>query len=229
MTGFFAANKRWASAFNEVSLGRTAESIIVGKPNSISVSSSSTEPGKLMNTGPMGGVVGGLSLVPPVSVYASYPSYHGCAHHGAFNTALTSAGGGVGFPLWLGQAPPPPSSALSAPANLQPVRAAMSKPRKQPSGSNLTNLTNLTNLNPVGGAPPLRPPSVASSRGGRRSGAAEGSAAHAYAAQAYAAQDAERQRQHLQQLDLRQQQALHRLGAGGGAYDRLSAAGMPLP
>ena len=64
---------------------------------------------------------------------------------------------------------------------------------------------------------------------GRRSGAAEGSAAHAYAAQAYAAQDAERQRQHLQQLDLRQQQALHRLGAGGGAYDRLSAAGMPLP
>ena len=135
----------------------------------------------------------------------------------------------MGFPLWLGQAPPPPSSALSAPANLQPVRAAMSKPRKQPSGSNLTNLTNLTNLNPVGGAPPLRPPSVASSRGGRRSGAAEGSAAHAYAAQAYAAQDAERQRQHLQQLDLRQQQALHRLGAGGGAYDRLSAAGMPLP
>jgi len=188
-----------------------------------------------MTTGPMGGgLVGGLPLVPPVSVYASYPSYHG-AHHGAFNTALTTAGGGVGFPtgvgfpLWLGQAPPPPSSALSAPANLQPVRAALSKPRKQPSGSNLTNLTNLTNLNPVGGGPPPRPPSVASSRGGRRSGAAEGSVAHAYAAQAYAAQDAERQRQHLQQLDLRQQQALHRLGAGGGAYDRLSAAGMPLP
>jgi hypothetical protein len=186
-----------------------------------------------MTTGPMGGgLVGGLPLVPPVSVYASYPSYHGGAHHGAFNTALTSAGGGVGFPtgvgfpLWLGQAPPPPSSALSAPANLQPVRAALSKPRKQPSGSNLTNLTN---LNPVGGAPPPRPPSVASSRGGRRSGAADGSAAHAYTAQAYAAQDAERQRQHLQQLDLRQQQALHRLGAGGGAYDRLSAAGMPLP
>ena len=53
--------------------------------------------------------------------------------------------------------------------------------------------------------------------------------ARADAAGVYASQEIERQRQHLQQLEMRQQQQLRRLGAGGTAYDRLQAADMPMP
>ena len=66
--------------------------------------------------------------------------------------------------------------------------------------------------------------------GGDQNGRSDGSMPQrADAAQAFAAQEIERQRQHLQQMELRQQQQLMRLGAHGTAYDRLTAQGMPLP
>ena len=147
--------------------------------------------------GPIGGgLVGGLPIGSP-PVFASYDG-------GSF-----ASNGGGGLLPWAAQAPQlqPPSTALSAPANLQPVRSSQSKPRKLPSS---------TAGNGFGAQP--RPPSSASSRNGAGGGV-----------NAFAAQEAERQRQYLQQIELRQQHALQRLGAGGGAYDRLSAAGMPMP
>ena len=59
------------------------------------------------------------------------------------------------------------------------------------------------------------------SRGGRE--------ADAQQVHAMQQQEIERQRQHLQAMELRQQQQLQRLGAGGTSYDRLAAAGMPMP
>ena len=111
-------------------------------------------------------------------------------------------------PPWQHGPPPvPPSSALSAPANLQPVRN-VAKPKRT-------------------GA--LRP-SPGPGAGGVFAVSDDGSMPNrADASTAFAAQEIERQQHYLQQLDLRQEQALRRLGAGGPAYDRLSAQGMPMP
>jgi hypothetical protein len=105
--------------------------------------------------------------------------------------------------------PPPPgtaASALSAPANLNPVRSSGTKHGNK------------------------RPPSTTSPANALVPGRSDGSMPQrADAAQVYAAQEMERQRQHLQQMELRQQQQLQRIGAHGSAYDRLAAQGMPLP
>ena len=113
------------------------------------------------------------------------------------------------FP-WPSPGHPPPgtaASALSAPANLNPVRS---------SGTKHSNNK--------------RPPSTTSATSALVPGRSDGSMPQrADAAQAYAAQEMERQRQHLQHMEMRQQQQLQRIGAHGSAYDRLTAQGMPLP
>ena len=48
---------RAASCDSASSLGRVAALMRVGKPNSIDASSSRIDPGKLRNTGPIGGVI----------------------------------------------------------------------------------------------------------------------------------------------------------------------------
>ena len=110
----------------------------------------------------------------------------------------------------LGPAPVPPGSALSAPANLPNVRAG-SKPKR-------IGRRSTPRLQGAAGA------LVASSDDVSKPPHADASVVQAHAAREY-----ERQQQHLQALEMRQQQQLHRLGAGGAAYERLEAAGMPLP
>ena len=119
----------------------------------------------------------------------------------------------------------PPGSALSAPSKLNPVRNAGGAKQRRPSVRSTPSTHHVFGTQQAS-APTLPPGSASSIRHG---GAERAEASAAAAAQAFAAQEMERQRQHLQQMEFRQHQALSRLGAGGPAYDRLQAAGMPMP
>ena len=116
--------------------------------------------------------------------------------------------GSLGLPApqqYFGPPPPTGGSAVSAPPQLQPVRGAPSKPRK-PSVRTTPSTQNVFIAPNDGGLPTSTD-----------------------AAHAFAAQERERQQQHLQQIQMRQEQQLRRLGAGGPSYDRLQQQGMPLP
>ena len=102
---------------------------------------------------------------------------------------------------------------MSAPSNLQPI-CGSAKP-KRPSVRTTPSTQNVF------------VPSNQSENGGGTSDPAR-DAAHAYD-QRQQQLEIERQRQHLEMLEMRQQQQLRVLGAGGSAYDRLQAAGMPMP